>query len=92
LTEQKLNLWIIGKLRSNVEFANIITRAWSALFIKELIKDPENFERYCREFGFDRAMATELCATFTSRCGNLKNFCNVSTAFVMARYTLPGLL
>jgi hypothetical protein len=51
---------------------------WSALFLKELCANPDQFEELCCSFGFDRGLALELSSYLASRCGNLRNFCQVN--------------
>jgi hypothetical protein len=84
ITEQKINLWVVGssRIRYDEAFKKSLTKMWSAMFLREVCDDPYRFESLCQEFGFDRGSALELSLKVVSRRGNLRNFCLVSQLLI----------
>ena len=77
LNEETVTEWVVGNpsVRRNKKFNGMLTRLWSALFVKELLNKPENFEELCLAYGIDRPSALEMTSSLASRCQNLKSLC-----------------
>ncbi|KAK3908554.1 Protein GlcT [Frankliniella fusca] len=75
LRSEMLTEWVVGNptVRKISEFTSTLTRLWSAMVIREMLKDPDHFEELCIAYGFDRSSALELTSSLASRCQNLKN-------------------
>ena len=77
LDADRLMEWVLGNptIRNNKQFNEQLTRAWSALFMKEPLTNIENADTLCSDFGFERATSLELSSILASRLQNLRNFC-----------------
>lgn len=91
ITEGRLAHWLVGNLdreRRHLTAAaaavdSALTRVWSAMFLRDLLRDPDAVDLLAQRYGTQRTHALDLAETTAARCGNLRNFCRVSILLLL---------
>lgn len=91
ITEGRLAHWLVGNLdreRRHLTTAaaavdSALTRVWSAMFLRDLLRDPDAVDLLAQRYGTQRTHALDLAETTAARCGNLRNFCRVSILLLL---------